>query len=95
MDEKRLEEFKGEDEFLDKLWEIRMSPKQSEKLRLYPIDQDVLEFMDQAYAIFIAEKNKGGKKDEYRTTSPNRGIGLIRYAKPCHIRGNSIFAFNR
>ncbi|EMA6344089.1 MerR family transcriptional regulator [Bacillus cytotoxicus] len=57
MDEKRLEEFEGEDEFLDKLWEIRMSPKQSEKLRLYPIDQDVLEFMDQAYAIFIAEKN--------------------------------------
>ncbi|PHA80377.1 MerR family transcriptional regulator [Bacillus pseudomycoides] len=57
MDEKRLEEFEGEDEFLDKLWEIRMSPKQSEKLRLYPIDQDVLEFMDQAYAIFMAEKN--------------------------------------
>ncbi|WP_459503338.1 MerR family transcriptional regulator [Bacillus sp. C1] len=57
MDEKRLEEFEGEDEFLDKLWEIRMSPKQSEKLRLYPIDQDVLEFMDQAYAIFMDEKN--------------------------------------
>ncbi|MFD3450095.1 MerR family transcriptional regulator [Microbacteriaceae bacterium 4G12] len=57
MDEKRLEEFEGEDEFLDKLWEIRMSPNQSEKLRLYPIDQDVLEFMNQAYAIFMAEKN--------------------------------------
>ncbi|MBE7129778.1 MULTISPECIES: MerR family transcriptional regulator [Bacillus] len=57
MDEKRLEEFEGEDEFLDKLWEIRMSPKQSEKLGLYPIEQDVLEFMDQAYAIFMAEKN--------------------------------------
>jgi DNA-binding transcriptional MerR regulator len=56
MDEKRLEEFEGEDEFLDKLWEIRMSPRQSEKLRLYPIDQDVLEFMNQAYAIFMAEK---------------------------------------
>ncbi|EJP83766.1 MerR family transcriptional regulator [Bacillus cereus] len=57
MDEKRLEEFEGEDEFVDKLWKIRMSPKQSEKLGLYPIDQDVLEFMDQAYAIFMAEKN--------------------------------------
>ncbi|CAM4230556.1 MerR family transcriptional regulator [Bacillus luti] len=57
MDEKRLEEFEGEDEFLDKLWEIRMSPKQSEQLRLYPIDQDVLEFMDQAYTIFMYEKN--------------------------------------
>ncbi|QWI63733.1 MerR family transcriptional regulator (plasmid) [Bacillus mycoides] len=57
MDEKRLEGFEGEDEFVDKLWKIRMSPKQSEKLGLYPIDQDVLEFMDQAYAIFMAEKN--------------------------------------
>ncbi|MGU3371268.1 MerR family transcriptional regulator [Bacillus mycoides] len=57
MDEKRLEDFEGEDEFVDKLWKIRMSPKQSEKLGLYPIDQDVLEFMDQAYAIFMAEKN--------------------------------------
>ncbi|EJV73677.1 MerR family transcriptional regulator [Bacillus cereus] len=57
MDEKRLEKFEGEDEFVDKLWKIRMSPKQSEKLGLYPIDQDVLEFMDQAYAIFMAEKN--------------------------------------
>ncbi|EOP45860.1 MerR family transcriptional regulator [Bacillus cereus] len=57
MEEKRLEEFEGEDEFVDKLWKIRMSPKQSEKLGLYPIDQDVLEFMDQAYAIFMAEKN--------------------------------------
>lgn len=57
MDEKRLEQFEGEDEFLNKLWEIRMSPKQSEKLSLYPIDQDLLEFMDQAYAIFMAKKN--------------------------------------
>lgn len=57
MDEKRLEEFDGENEFLDKLWEIRMSQKQSEKLGLYPIDQDVLEFMNQAYVFFMAEKN--------------------------------------
>lgn len=56
MNEKRLEEFEGEDEFLDKLWEMRMSTKQSEKLGLYPIDQDVLEFIAEAYAIFIAEK---------------------------------------
>ncbi len=57
MDEKRLEDFEGEEEFLDKLWEIRKSPNQSEKLRLYPIDQDVLEFIDQAYAIYMAEMN--------------------------------------
>ncbi|WP_338751131.1 MerR family transcriptional regulator [Bacillus sp. FJAT-52991] len=57
MDEKRLEEFDGEDEFLNKLWEIRMSSKQSDKLGLYPIEQDVLEFMNQAYAFFMTEKN--------------------------------------
>ncbi|MGE7183962.1 MerR family transcriptional regulator [Peribacillus sp. NPDC006672] len=57
MNEKRLEEFEGEDEFIDKLWEMRMSTNQSEKLGLYPIDQEVLEFMAEAYAIFIAEKN--------------------------------------
>jgi len=57
MDEKRLEEFDGEDEFLDKLWEIRMSQKQSEKLGLYPIDQDVLELLSEAYVFFMAEKN--------------------------------------
>jgi len=57
MDEKRLEEFDGENEFLDKLWEIRMSQEQSEKLGLYPIDQDVLELMNQAYVFFMAEKN--------------------------------------
>ncbi|MGN7398597.1 MerR family transcriptional regulator [Cytobacillus praedii] len=53
MDEKRLEEFDGEDEFLDKLWRIRMSSEQSEKLGLYPIDEDVLKFMEQAYAIYL------------------------------------------
>ncbi|MCH7322685.1 MerR family transcriptional regulator [Solibacillus sp. MA9] len=58
MDEKRLEEFAGENEFLDKLWKIRMSQKQSEKLGLYPIDQDVLELMNQAYVFFMSEKNK-------------------------------------
>lgn len=57
MEEKRVEEFDGENEFLDKLWEIRMSPKQSEKLGLYPIDQDLLEFMDRAYVFFMNEKN--------------------------------------
>ena len=58
MDEKRLEEFDGEHEFLDKLWEIRMSTNQSEKLGLYPIDRDVLEFMNEAYVFFMAEKHK-------------------------------------
>ena len=66
MEEKCLEEFEGEDEFLNKLWEIRMSPKQSEKLSLYPIDQDVLQFMNEAHAILwlkriILNRNKGAR----------------------------------
>ena len=34
-----------------------MAPEQSEKLSLYPIDQDVLQFMNEAYAIFMTKKN--------------------------------------
>jgi DNA-binding transcriptional MerR regulator len=56
MDEKRAETFGGETEFLDKLWDVRMSEKQSEQLGLYPIDQDVLEYMNAAYKIFIGKK---------------------------------------
>lgn len=56
MDEKRLEEFAGEDEFINKLWDMRKSEDQSEKLGLYPIDAALLEFMDEAYAIYATEK---------------------------------------
>ncbi|MBD7963867.1 MerR family transcriptional regulator [Fictibacillus norfolkensis] len=56
MDEKRAETFGGETEFLDKLWDVRMSEKKSEQLGLYPIDQDVLEYMNAAYKIFIGKK---------------------------------------
>ncbi|WP_153732116.1 MerR family transcriptional regulator [Sporosarcina obsidiansis] len=56
MDEKRLEDFEEENEFIDKLWKIRMSAAQSEKLGLYPIDQDVLKLMEDAYAIYAAGK---------------------------------------
>ncbi|MGE8205366.1 MerR family transcriptional regulator [Heyndrickxia sp. NPDC080065] len=58
MEEKRLEDFEGEDEFLDKLWEIRKSPQQSEKLSFYPIDEDLLKFMDDAYAIYLDRLGK-------------------------------------
>ncbi|MFC0237176.1 MerR family transcriptional regulator [Fictibacillus phosphorivorans] len=56
MEEKRLEAFEGEKEFIDKLWEMRMSETESEKLGLYPIDQDLLQFMNSAYEIFITKK---------------------------------------
>ncbi|MDN4526454.1 MerR family transcriptional regulator [Fictibacillus fluitans] len=59
MDEKRLENFEGEDEFIDQLWEIRMSPALSEKMNLYPMDQDVLKFMEEAYRIYILRGENG------------------------------------
>ncbi|WP_110933343.1 MerR family transcriptional regulator [Paenibacillus bouchesdurhonensis] len=49
MLEKQEENFSGEDEFIQKLWDARMSPAQSAELGLYPIDRDVLQFMEQAY----------------------------------------------
>lgn len=56
MDEKRTETFGNETEFLDKLWDIRMSESQSEQLGLYPIDQDVLKYMNTAYEIYKVKK---------------------------------------
>ncbi|MBV6716593.1 MerR family transcriptional regulator [Paenibacillus chitinolyticus] len=54
MLEKQMEEFKDENEFINKLWDLRKSPKQSEKLGLYPIDKEVLDFMERAYDIHIS-----------------------------------------
>lgn len=65
MDEKRLEQFAGEDEFIDKLWEMRKSTEESKKLGLYPIDLELLQFMEEAYTIYENEavarqSGKGG-----------------------------------
>lgn len=53
MLEKQMEDF-NEDEFTRRLWDIRKSPKESEKLGLYPIEKEVLDFMEQAYEIYIS-----------------------------------------
>ncbi|MEO4053768.1 MerR family transcriptional regulator [Solibacillus sp. CAU 1738] len=54
MLEKQMEDFNDEEEFINKLWDIRKSPMQSEKLGLYPIEQEVLDFMERAYEIHIS-----------------------------------------
>lgn len=61
MDEKSSEQFEGEDEFLDKLWEIRLSPEDSEKMGLYPIDQELLHFMENAYEVYVQSRQKEQK----------------------------------
>lgn len=53
MDVKKGEDFNDEDAFLDKLWDIRMSPEESKKYNLYPIDQEVLNFMEKAYIHYL------------------------------------------
>ncbi|MEF3310037.1 MerR family transcriptional regulator [Paenibacillus sp. GYB004] len=54
MTEKQSEKFKDEDEFLAKLWNLRKSPQQSERLGLYPIEKEVLDFLERAFDIYIA-----------------------------------------
>ncbi|MGW9124949.1 MerR family transcriptional regulator [Paenibacillus chitinolyticus] len=58
MLEKQMEDFNDEEEFINKLWDIRKSPMQSEKLGLYPIEQEVLDFMERAYEIYISSLQK-------------------------------------
>ena len=53
MLEKQMENF-NDDEFINKLWEIRKSPKESDKLGLYPIEREVLDYMEKAYEIYIS-----------------------------------------
>lgn len=57
MNEKRLEVFRDEDDFLEKLWEIKKSPTQSEQMGLYPIEQELLEFMDQAFRVYMSKRD--------------------------------------
>jgi len=54
MTEKQSEQFKGEDEFVNKLWDLRKCPEQSERLGLYPIEKEVLDFLEQAFDIYMA-----------------------------------------
>ncbi|WP_153722598.1 MerR family transcriptional regulator [Sporosarcina cascadiensis] len=57
MDVKKGEDYNDEDAFLDKLWDIRMSPEESKNYNLYPIDQEVLNFMEKAYIYYLRNKS--------------------------------------
>lgn len=52
MAEKTEEKFAEEPEFLDKLWELRKSPEASEQLGFYPIDAEVLHFLEKAFELY-------------------------------------------
>ncbi|MEH6943163.1 MerR family transcriptional regulator [Bacillus sp. JJ722] len=52
MMEKTADDYQDNDSFLEKMWEIRKSPQQSEQVGLYPLDEDFLHFLEQAYKIY-------------------------------------------
>lgn len=56
MLEKQKEQFKGEDAFLDKLWSARKSAQTSEELGLYPLEPELLHYMEKAYHIFLVNE---------------------------------------
>lgn len=56
MENKRIKEYGQQNSFLDKLWELRKSKIESKKLGLYPMEQELLEFLEQAYSIYLAKK---------------------------------------
>lgn len=53
MNEKQLETFEGDEQFIEKFWEIRKSPEQSEQIGLYPVDQELLDFLEEAFEIYF------------------------------------------
>ncbi|MEK4501875.1 hypothetical protein [Bacillus sp. FSL R12-0069] len=49
--------------FLDKLWEVRKSKEDSQKMSMYPIEEELLLYMDEAFRIYD-EKTCGSMSTE-------------------------------
>ncbi|MBE7104209.1 MerR family transcriptional regulator [Bacillus cereus] len=49
---KCLEMANGDEAFLDKLWEVRKSKEDSQKMSMYPIEEELLVYMDEAFRIY-------------------------------------------
>ncbi|KFN02331.1 merR regulatory family protein [Bacillus clarus] len=56
--EKCLEMANGDEAFLDKLWEVRKSKEASQKMSMYPIEEELFVYMDEAFRIYD-EREKG------------------------------------
>ena len=54
--EKSNEDYPANESFLEKIWEIRQSPSLSDQVGLYPLDEDFLYFIKQAYDYYEAEE---------------------------------------
>lgn len=55
---KCLEMANGDEAFLDKLWEVRKSKEDSQKMSMYPIEEELLAYMDEAFRIYD-ERERG------------------------------------
>lgn len=64
MMEKSQVEFEGNEEFLEKMWAIRKSPQRSEQIGLYPLEEDFLHFIEQAFHVYETKKAVGDPKYE-------------------------------
>lgn len=56
--EKEKETFGNNEEFVEKLWDIRKSPQKSEDAGFYPIDLETLNFLEEAFEIFLNSKEQ-------------------------------------
>lgn len=57
LHEKVIDTYGENDDFFEKVWEIRKSPEKSKKVGFYPIEQEVLEFFEKAWVFFESNKN--------------------------------------
>ncbi|PEY38939.1 MerR family transcriptional regulator [Bacillus cereus] len=49
---KCIEMANGDEAFLDKLWEVRKSKEDSQQMNMYPIEEELLAYMDEAFRIY-------------------------------------------
>ncbi|MEI4801243.1 MerR family transcriptional regulator [Bacillus sp. NPDC077411] len=56
--EKCREMANGDEAFLDKLWEVRKSKEESKRMNMYPIEEELLQYMDTAFEVYIEGEEK-------------------------------------
>lgn len=55
---KCIEMANGDEAFLDKLWEVRKSKEDSQKMNMYPIEGELLAYMDEAFRIYDEREHR-------------------------------------
>lgn len=58
ISEKCREMANGDELFLDKLWEVRKSTEQSKRMNMYPMEEELLQYMDEAFELYIEGEEK-------------------------------------